>query len=48
MLTLGFQELEPIYDSDYKFTGGTADTRGYDEDTGLENRLAIEKDEVGY
>ena len=48
IVSLGFQELEPVYDTDYTFKGGTSETRGYDEDRGLENRLAIEEDEVGF
>ena len=59
MLTLGFQELEPIYDSDYKegfepfkdFGGpvsyNAAGFRGGD-DTSLSNKVYISKDEVGY
>ena len=59
MLTLGFQELEPIYDSDYKegfepfkdFGGpvsyNAAGFRGGD-DTSLNNKVYISKDEVGY
>ena len=59
MLTLGFQELEPIYDSDYKEgfepfkdSGGpvsynAAGFRGGD-DTSLSNKVYISKDEVGY
>ena len=48
ILTLGFQELEPIYDTDYKFTGGTKDTRSNDDRSEEGYRWAIEKDEVGY
>ena len=59
MLTLGFQELEPIYDTDYKegfepfkdFGGpvsySAAGFRGGD-DTSLNNKVYISKDEVGY
>ena len=48
ILTLGFQELEPIYDTDYKFTGGTKDTRFNDDRSEEGYRWAIDKDEVGY
>ena len=48
ILTLGFQELEPIYDTDYKFTGGTEDTRFNDDRSEEGYRWAIDKDEVGY
>ena len=46
ILTLGFQELEPIYDTDYKFKGGEGE-RG-DSDSGEGYRWAISKTEVGY
>ena len=46
ILTLGFQELEPIYDTDYKFTGGKGE-RG-DSDSGEGYRWAISENEVGY
>ena len=51
LLTLGFQELEPIYDSDYKYEGGTKDERkdsDYDMGPGEGYRWGIKADEVGY
>lgn len=48
LLTLGFQELEPIYDIDYKTgeNGTVEDERTSDTDTNY--RWRIKKDEVGY
>lgn len=48
LLTLGFQELEPIYDTDYKTDEGTTieGERKSDTDTGY--RWRINKNEVGY
>ena len=48
ILTLGFQELEPIYDTDYKFRGGTKDTRFNDDRSEEGYRWAIDEKEVGY
>ena len=45
LLTLAFQELEPIYDSDYKYQGGDGERTS---DTGEGYRWAIDKNEVGY
>ena len=45
LLSLSFQELEPIYDSDYKYEGGDGERTS---DTGEGYRWKIEKDEVGY
>jgi len=45
LLTLAFQELEPIYDTDYKYTGGDGERTS---DTGEGYRWAIDKNEVGY
>ena len=45
ILTLGFQELEPIYDTDYKFEGGEGERK---DDSGEGYRWAISKTEVGY
>jgi len=45
LLSLSFQELEPIYDSDYKFTGGDGERKS---DTGEGYRWAIDENEVGY
>jgi len=45
ILTLGFQELEPIYDTDYKFTGGKGERK---DDSGEGYRWAISGTEVGY
>ena len=47
LLTLNFQELEPIYDTDYKYGGGDKDERDKD-DTSEGYRWKISKDEVGY
>jgi len=46
LLTLNFQELEPIYDTDYKYGGGDKDER--QDDTSEGYRWKISKDEVGY
>ena len=49
LLSLNFQELEPIYDTDYKFTGAANQGPGAREgDEGEGYRWKIEKDEVGY
>ena len=45
LLTLAFQELEPIYDTDYKYQGGDGERKS---DTGEGYRWAIDKNEVGY
>ena len=45
LLSLSFQELEPIYDSDYKFTDGDGERKS---DTGEGYRWAIDENEVGY
>jgi len=45
ILTLGFQELEPIYDTDYKYTGGEGERK---DDSGEGYRWAISENEVGY
>ena len=45
LLTLAFQELEPIYDSDYKYQGGDGERKS---DTGEGYRWAIDEKEVGY
>jgi len=53
LLTLAFQELEPIYDSDYKYEGGDGERK---DDTGEGYRWKLDKDnkdgygttEVGY
>ena len=45
LLTLAFQELEPIYDSDYKYEGGDGERK---DDTGEGYRWAIDEKEVGY
>ena len=45
LLSLNFQELEPIYDTDYKYKGG-ADERQGDTDEGYRWKLTSE--EVGY
>ena len=46
LLSLNFQELEPIYDTDYKFEKGDGE-RG-DSDSGEGYRWKIREDEVGY
>ena len=46
LLTLAFQELEPIYDTDYKFTDG--DGLRDKDDTGEGYRWKIDPEEVGY
>ena len=46
LLTLNFQELEPIYDTDYKYEGKDKDERTGDASEGY--RWAIDKNEVGY
>ena len=52
LLTLNFQELEPIYDIDYKYEGGDSAENGQkierESDSGLGYRWAIDPDEVGY
>ena len=52
MLTLNFQELEPIYDIDYTYQGGNSAENGQkierESDSGLGYRWAIDADEVGY
>ena len=45
LLTLAFLELEPIYDTDYKYQGGDGERTS---DTGEGYRWAIDKNEVGY
>ena len=45
LLSLAFQELEPIYDSDYKYQGGDGERK---DDTGEGYRWAIDEKEVGY
>ena len=45
LLTLAFQELEPIYDTDYKYEGGDGERK---DDTGEGYRWAIDEKEVGY
>ena len=45
LLSLNFQELEPIYDTDYKYKGG-ADERQSDTSEGY--RWKIDPEEVGY
>ena len=45
LLSLNFQELEPIYDTDYKYKGGADERQG---DTGEGYRWKIESEEVGY
>ena len=53
LLTLAFQELEPIYDTDYKYEGGDGERK---DDTGEGYRWKLDKDnkdgygttEVGY
>ena len=47
LLSLNFQELEPIYDTDYKFTGGEG-ARDDRNDTSEGYRWKIKTDEVGY
>ena len=47
LLTLNFQELEPIYDTDYKYEGGKGEREAKD-DTSEGYRWAIDKNEVGY
>ena len=46
LLSLNFQELEPIYDTDYKYEGGDKDERTGDASEGY--RWAIRDEEVGY
>ena len=46
LLTLAFQELEPIYDTDYNFTSG--DGLRDKDDTGEGYRWKIDPEEVGY
>ena len=49
LLSLNFQELEPIYDTDYKFTGAPNQGGGVREgDTGEGYRWKIDPEEVGY
>ena len=45
LLSLSFQELEPIYDSDYKYGGDDGERKS---DTGEGYRWAIDEKEVGY
>ena len=45
LLSLSFQELEPIYDTDYKYQGGDGERKS---DTGEGYRWAIDEKEVGY
>ena len=47
LLTLNFQELEPIYDTDYKYEGGGGEREAKD-DTSEGYRWVIDKNEVGY
>ena len=47
LLSLAFQELEPIYDSDYKFTDGDG-ARADRDDTDEGYRWKIRPEEVGY
>ena len=47
LLTLNFQELEPIYDTDYKYEGGKGEREAKD-DTSEGYRWIIDKNEVGY
>ena len=47
LLTLAFQELEPIYDTDYKFTDGDG-ARADRDDTDEGYRWKIRPEEVGY
>ena len=47
LLTLNFQELEPIYDTDYKYEGGK-DEREAKDDMSEGYRWVIDKNEVGY
>ena len=47
LLSLNFQELEPIYDTDYKYEGGKGEREAKD-DTSEGYRWKIAKDEVGY
>ena len=46
LLTLAFQELEPIYDTDYKYEGGDKGERKNDTSEGY--RWKIRDEEVGY
>ena len=51
LLSLNFQELEPIYDTDYKFTGAGdqgGGARADRDDTDEGYRWKIKTDEVGY
>ena len=48
LLSLNFQELEPIYDTDYKYEGGGKGERGAKDDTSEGYRWAIRDEEVGY
>ena len=49
IMTLGFQELEPIYDTDYTMRGINENTYRTDDDRNEEGyRWKITKDEVGY
>ena len=45
LLTLAFQELEPIYDTDYKFESSVGERK---DDTGEGYRWKIRDEEVGY
>ena len=48
LLSLNFQELEPIYDTDYKFKGASQGPGARDDDTGEGYRWRIDPEEVGY
>ena len=45
LLSLNFQELEPIYDTDYKYKGGKDERQG---DEGEGYRWRLDPEEVGY
>ena len=47
LLSLNFQELEPIYDTDYKYEGGDGE-RAAKDDTSEGYRWKIRDEEVGY
>ena len=48
LLSLNFQELEPIYDTDYKFKGASQGPGARDSDDGEGSRWRIRDEEVGY
>ena len=48
LLSLNFQELEPIYDTDYKFKGASQGPGARDSDDGEGYRWRIRDEEVGY